>query len=84
MFRKEIFGARIAERLEALSMNQTQLARSLDCDHSTIVKLVNGTRGPSLEFLDALATALKTSVDYLMGRTDDRRLHKLPKENDKE
>jgi transcriptional regulator with XRE-family HTH domain len=63
-------------------MSQKQLSDVLRCDHTTITKVINGTRGVSADTLYSLAEALDCSVDYLMGRTDDRRVHQLAIDDD--
>ncbi|GHU76426.1 hypothetical protein AGMMS49992_22060 [Clostridia bacterium] len=70
MFSKELFGTRVLERLREKGMMQKHLSDMLHCDHSTVTKLITGSRGASAEMLFAMAEILEISVDYLMGRTD--------------
>lgn len=63
-------GARILERLKAIGMNQSELARRVQLGQSTINGLVNGDSRSSTH-LHKIARHLQTSVEYLTSETDD-------------
>lgn len=63
---------RIKKRRKDLGLTQNQLADLINSRKSTISNYETGYSAPSGEVLKDLATALKTSVDYLLGRTDDQ------------
>ncbi len=69
----------LAERLRgvrrARSMTQTQLARACRMSDATVSQIETGGRAPSLANLVRLAAALDVSIDYLVGRTDNRVAH---------
>ncbi len=63
---------RIRERREALGLSQLDLSTRLGyTDRSTIAKLEAGVNHVNTKKLPALATALETTVSYLMGETED-------------
>lgn len=62
---------RIKKRRKDLGLTQDQLAGLINSRKSTISNYETGYSSPSGEVLKDLATALKTSVDYLLGRTED-------------
>ncbi len=63
------------QRLQALrslrGLNQEELAKRAGLQATAISHFETGTRKPSFDNLRRLADALETTVDYLMGRTDD-------------
>jgi len=63
-------GARIAERLAALGMSQSELARRTRLGQSTINGLVRGSSTSSTH-LHRIARELGTTPAYLTGETDD-------------
>jgi phage repressor protein C with HTH and peptisase S24 domain len=63
-------GERIEERLRQLSMSQSELARRVGINQSTINGLIKGDQRSS-SHLHKIARHLETSVDYLTGETDD-------------
>ena len=58
---------------EALQMRQADLAYLCDISPSYLSEIERGSnrRNPSSAVLSRMADALKTSTDYLLGRTDD-------------
>ncbi|MDL2280751.1 helix-turn-helix domain-containing protein [Selenomonadales bacterium OttesenSCG-928-I06] len=58
-----------------LEQNLTQLALQMKTgiDQALISKYENGERIPTIENLLILANYFKTSLDYLMDRTDERK-----------
>jgi transcriptional regulator with XRE-family HTH domain len=67
---KTVTAYRIAERRTQLGMTQEELAIKLGWDHKKIWRYESGLNKPSLDALDALAGALQTSIDWLVGRSD--------------
>lgn len=65
-------GERIKLRRAELNISQGELASAVGMKHQTsISKIELGQRGVPLHYLEAIAEKLKTSPDYLLGRTDD-------------
>ena len=69
---------RIRDLREDSDLNQTQIANYLGVDQTTYSSYETGKRGITPETLDKLADYYKTSVDYLMGRTDEKRPYPKP------
>lgn len=65
-----IVGDRIAARLEATGLSQSELARRLRVRQSTISGLVRGEQRSSTR-LHEIARELGTTPAYLLGETDD-------------
>lgn len=63
-------GGRIQERLNLLGMSQAELARRVGLAQTTINNLIRGDSRSSAH-LHKIARVLQTSVDYLIGETDD-------------
>lgn len=67
----------IKERLKLLrsekGINQRELARDLKLSASTIGMYETGQRTPDAETLQRLADYFNTTVDYLLGRTNNRK-----------
>lgn len=63
-------GSRLAERLEAASLTQTELARRIGVTQGTIAHLIRG-RSSGSAHLHRIARELHTTPDYLEGRTSD-------------
>lgn len=61
---------RIKQRREQLDISQEQLAQQIGTSQKQISKYETGKNSPTADVLDALADALNTTVDYLLGRTD--------------
>lgn len=64
---------RIRDLREDQDLKQTAVASYLLCDQSLYSKYERGVRPLPLELADRLADYYGTSVDYLLGRTDERR-----------
>ncbi len=63
-------GERITERLEALGISQSELARRARVPQTTINSLIKAGRRSTPHLLK-LARALRTTPAYLTGETDD-------------
>ena len=67
----KIRGERIRSLREAMRLRQSDLAYRCDISVSYLSEIERGNRNPGADVLAALAEALDTSTDYLVGRTDD-------------
>jgi Predicted transcriptional regulators len=71
----KIFAERLRELRKLHKINQSKLAEVLSINQRQISYYENDTNEPSLESLIALADYFSVSVDYLLGRTDDPKVH---------
>ena len=62
---------RIRDLREDRDLAQKTVAADLLCDQSLYSKYERGERPLPLELADRLADCFNTSVDYLLGRTDE-------------
>ena len=60
-------GGFIAQKRKALGLTQQKLADSLHVSFQAVSKWENGTALPDVAMLPALAAALETTVDALLG-----------------
>lgn len=72
----ETLGGRIIELLDKRRMSQKQLADLIGVTEATISRYVSGDRMPKSQILSNMATALKTTSDYLLGNESDGDLSK--------
>lgn len=63
-------GERIRQRLDALGMDQTELARLSTISVQRLNNYVQGRRTPDLATIVRLASALQTTTDWLLGAED--------------
>ncbi|MBS1402683.1 MAG: helix-turn-helix transcriptional regulator [Oscillospiraceae bacterium] len=63
---------RIRDMREDADLTQKQVAEYLMCDQSLYSKYERGERAVPLEIMVKLAQFYKTSLDYLVGLTNDR------------
>ena len=67
-----IFALRLTERMLKMDVGNEELCSKIGVKASqTISGYKSGTREPDIDKLIRIADALNTSVDYLIGRTDD-------------
>lgn len=59
---------RIIDLREKMNMSQTELAKRLGLDKSSMSKIEKGTRKVSSAELDEIADVFGVSADYLLGR----------------
>lgn len=73
MTEQDIFGTRLRRRRMMLGWNQQQLAERLGWNAATISRYERGRYQSTMSFarLRHLADILQTSIDYLLGRSDD-------------
>lgn len=68
---KSILQTRVEERLEATGEKAAPLASKLGLSDSFIRDILRGkTKSPRAASLEILATALRTTTDYLLGKSD--------------
>jgi len=59
---------RIRNRRMEMGITQTQLAKAARLTPAAISQFESGSRKPSFDAMSKLATALKVTTDYLLGR----------------
>lgn len=64
-------GERIAYARELCDMKQKDLAETVGITNATMSKYENNINIPNADILAKLASALNTSTDYLVGRTNN-------------
>lgn len=69
-FPERIKGLRISKGL-----TMEQLGKEIKSTRGTIGNFENGNKKPSLDMLIKLADYFNVSIDYLVGRTNDPKLH---------
>ncbi len=70
---------RIRDLREDRDMTQTELSRLLHVTQRAYSHYENGTRDIPLEILISIADFHNVSIDYLLNRTNDKKLHTLDK-----
>ena len=71
MSSKNPFPQRLQSIRNQRDLSQEELAKKAGLQATAVSHFETGTRKPSFDNLRRLADALETTVDYLMGRTDD-------------
>ncbi|MCH5384658.1 XRE family transcriptional regulator [Limosilactobacillus reuteri] len=61
---------RIVDLREKKNITQTELAKKMDLDKSSMSKIENGTRKVSSDEVAKLANIFNVSTDYLLGRKE--------------
>lgn len=69
------FSERIKELRSSKGLTMEKLGKDIGSTRATICNFENGQRKPSLDMLIKLADYFDVSIDYLVGRTDDPKLH---------
>ena len=67
---------RIKDLREDADLTQKEIAEYLHIKQNTYSQYENGQRQLPLDFLVALAKYYKTSTDYILGLTDERKPYK--------
>lgn len=67
---------RIKDLREDSDLTQTEIAKYLHIKQNTYSQYENGQRQLPIECLIALAKYYKTSTDYILGLTDERKPYK--------
>lgn len=73
---KLIFANRLRKERECLGLMQKEMAQKLNIPPNTYNGYETGKRSPNLEVAKHISDTLDISVDYLLGRTDERNLNK--------
>jgi transcriptional regulator with XRE-family HTH domain len=66
----DIFAERLIQRRKELKLTQTKLAAAVGLDQRQISSYENALHVPAADTVARLATALDTSADWLLGRTN--------------
>lgn len=74
----DTFGKKLRGRREAKGFSQAELARQIKSHHSIIGKYERDEVKPTIDVVKKLADVLDTTVDFLLGETEDRELLKDP------
>lgn len=61
-----MLGNRIEEKMKKQKLSQKDLALMVGVTESALSRYINGERAPKLDVLANMATALNTTVDYLV------------------
>ena len=75
-----MFKERLKELRKEFGFTQKELGEKLGLSDNTITNYEKGIRHPSYSLLETLATMFECSVDYLLGRTNDREEILIPPE----
>lgn len=70
---KSVFVERVKELIKVNNLTQRDLANDIGVTESTMCKYLSGNRVPGGETLSNLATALKTTTDYLLGLDNENK-----------
>lgn len=68
---------RIVNLRERIDMSQSELARRMNMDKSTMNKIESGSRKVSSDELRAFSKLFDVSTDYLLGNTDKKHYYDL-------
>lgn len=69
---QDIFIKRLMELMEEKNLTQVALAEKIGTTNVTISRYVSGERMPRLEIIGKMAEVLNTSVDYLVGLSNQK------------
>lgn len=72
----ELFSIRFKEERKNKGLTQEQLAKEFFLNKSSISRYEKGTQMPEMVMLQKFAEYFDVSVDYLLGRTNERNLNK--------
>ena len=67
---------RLSMMLEEKNMTQRKLSELIGVSEVTISRYLNGSRNPKADIIIDIANALDVSVDYLLGREDQKNISK--------
>lgn len=73
-----IYMNKLAELRKEKNLSMAQVARDLGMPYTTYVNYEKGTREPNSETLILFANYFNASVDYLVGRSKDKKSNELP------
>lgn len=66
------FGNRLRELRKENRISAKELSNALDIAQSSISRYENGLREPRRDFLEKVSLYFDVSIDYLLGKTDER------------
>ena len=69
------FSERLRELRTSKGLTMEQLAKEIESTKGTISNYENKNKKPSLDMLIKIAEYFDVSIDYLVGRTNDSKLH---------
>lgn len=72
---------RLKDLREDNDLTQEQIAIILNCARNTYSQYENGKRQIPIDVLITLSRFYKTSIDYIVGETDEAKQYKRNKEN---
>lgn len=72
------FGDNLKKIRQDCNLTQEELAKKIDTSRSNIANYENNKNMPSIDVLSKLSEVLDCSIDYLLGKSDERN----PKETD--
>ena len=67
-----MFSTRLKELRKKANLTQIEFAKTFNIANGTVGNWESGKRQPDHETLTKLADFFEVSIDYLLGRTDDR------------
>jgi transcriptional regulator with XRE-family HTH domain len=73
-----VFGDRLRMLREEKELSQEELVKHFEVDRATISRYEKGNRQPDFSTSDKLADYFNCSVDYILGRSDQRRPEDQP------
>lgn len=76
-----MFGERLKNLRLQKEMSQKELGNLLKISPSTVGMYEQGRRAPDTTTLTTLADLFNVSIDYLLGRTDDKNIKIITKSN---
>jgi transcriptional regulator with XRE-family HTH domain len=79
----DMFNERLKEARTKKGLKGREMAELLGVSYSTYSKYESTERKPDIDMLARIADVLSVSTDYLLGRTDDPRLHIQEVETDR-
>ena len=69
---KNVFKERLEKLMRENGITQITLAEEIGVTQSTLSRNINGVHRPKAEIVDKVASFFNVSVDYLLGKTDER------------
>ena len=64
------FSERLSELMEDKAISSVKLSKSIDVDHTTILRWKRGEMNPTIDKLNMLCDFFGVTADYLLGRED--------------
>ena len=74
MFNNDLFCQRLKELRQYKKINQTVLGQEVGLSMQAVSDIENGRRTTTIEKLIAFADFFNVSLDYLVGRSDDKKI----------